>query len=73
MAKIIAYRENEEGETFDLELEHQDHQYYLANGVLTSNSHAVSYSVLSYQCAWLMNYYTVEWMAAFLQMEEEKN
>jgi DNA polymerase-3 subunit alpha len=36
-----------------------------------NKSHAVSYSVLSFQCAWLLNYYPAEWMAAFLDKEPE--
>ena len=36
-----------------------------------NKSHAVSYSVLSYQCAWLFHYYPAEWMAAFLDKEPE--
>jgi DNA polymerase-3 subunit alpha len=34
-------------------------------------SHAVCYSILSYQCAWLMHYYPAQWMAAFLDKEPE--
>ena len=36
-----------------------------------NKSHAVSYCVLSYQCAWLLNYYPSEWVAAFLDKEPE--
>jgi len=36
-----------------------------------NKSHAVSYSIISYQCAWLFNYYPVEWMASFLDKEPE--
>jgi len=36
-----------------------------------NKSHAVSYSILSYQCAWLLNYYPECWMAAFLDKEPE--
>jgi len=36
-----------------------------------NKSHAISYCVLSYQCAWLLNYYPAEWMAAFLDKEPE--
>ena len=36
-----------------------------------NKSHAVGYSVLSYQCAWLLNYYPTEWLAAFLNKEPE--
>ena len=36
-----------------------------------NKSHAVSYSILSFQCAWLLNYYRAEWMAAFLDKEPD--
>ena len=36
-----------------------------------NKSHAISYSVLSYQCAHLFNYYPSEWVAAFLSKEPE--
>ena len=36
-----------------------------------NKSHAISYSILSYQCAWLFNYHPVEWAAAFLDKEPE--
>jgi DNA polymerase-3 subunit alpha len=36
-----------------------------------NKSHAVSYSIISYQCAWLWHYYPAEWMAAFLDKEPE--
>ena len=36
-----------------------------------NKSHAISYCILSYQCAWLLNYYQVEWLAAFLDKEPE--
>lgn len=36
-----------------------------------NKSHAVGYSILSYQCAWLLNYYPAEWLAAFLNKEPE--
>jgi len=36
-----------------------------------NKSHAVSYSIISYQCAWLFNYYPAEWIAAFLDKEPE--
>ena len=36
-----------------------------------NKSHAVSYSMLSYQCAWLAHHHSAEWMAAFLDKEPE--
>lgn len=34
-------------------------------------SHAVCYSILSYQCAYLFHYYPAEWLASFLDKEPE--
>ncbi len=36
-----------------------------------NKSHAVSYCMLSYQCAWLLNYFPSEWVAAFLDKEPD--
>lgn len=36
-----------------------------------NKSHAVSYCIISYQCAWLLNYHHSEWLAAFLDKEPE--
>jgi DNA polymerase-3 subunit alpha len=47
----------------------QTFEYFSGYGF--NKSHAVSYSVLSFQCAWLLNYYPAEWMAAFLDKEPE--
>ena len=37
-----------------------------------NKSHAVCYSIISYQCAWLLTYFEAEWLAAFLDKEPEK-
>jgi len=47
----------------------QNFEYFSGYGF--NKSHAVSYSVLSYQCAWLLNYYPECWTAAFLDKEPE--
>ena len=36
-----------------------------------NKSHAVSYSIISFQCAWLYNYYPSEWLAAYLDSQPE--
>ena len=36
-----------------------------------NKSHAVSYSIISFQCAWLYSYYPTEWMCAFLDREPD--
>jgi DNA polymerase-3 subunit alpha len=36
-----------------------------------NESHATSYSIISYQCAWLWHHFPAEWIASFLQKEPE--
>lgn len=47
----------------------KEFEYFSGYGF--NKSHAVSYCIISYQCAWLLNYYPSEWMAAFLDKEPE--
>jgi DNA polymerase-3 subunit alpha len=47
----------------------QTFEYFSGYGF--NKSHAVAYSILSYQCAWLLNYYPECWIAAFLDKEPE--
>jgi len=70
MSKIISCEEVGEFDTYDLEVDHPDHQYYLANGALTSNSHSVSYSFISYYTAWLRHHYPTQFMCAILNSED---
>jgi len=67
MTNIVSVVEVGEEETCDIEVDHPDHQFYLANGMLTSNSHAVAYSIDSFWCAWLMTYYEEHWLCAYLE------
>lgn len=59
--------------TRDLEVEHPDHQYYTASGILSSNSHATSYALVSYYCAYLLHHYTPEWLCAYMEDCAEKD
>jgi len=47
----------------------QTFEYFSGYGF--NKSHAVSYSIISYQCAWLCTYYKPEWTASFLDKEPE--
>lgn len=69
MSKIISIEFVGKQQTYDLEVDHHDHQYYLSNGILQSNSHAVAYAIDSYYAAWLHTYYEKEWLATILQSE----
>jgi len=67
MSNIVSVTFDGIEETCDLEIDDKDHQFYLANGVLTSNSHATGYAMISYQCAHLMTYHEESWLTAYLE------
>tara|TARA_R110000744_G_scaffold5421_7_gene19167 strand:+ start:3124 stop:6561 length:3438 start_codon:yes stop_codon:yes gene_type:complete len=68
-AKFIAGCEEKGIRTEKAEELWQTFEYFSGYGF--NKSHAVSYCLLSYQCAWLLNYYPSEWVAAFLDKEPE--
>lgn len=70
MTKIISADDVGEEHTYDLEVDHPDHQYYLANGILTSNSHSISYSHISFYTAWLRCHYPTQFMCALINSED---
>lgn len=51
--------------TMDLEMDNESHTFF-ANGIATSNSHSVEYSVISYWDGWLKYYYPLEFFASYL-------
>jgi len=58
---------------YDVEMEQPYHTWTTDSGIVTCNSHAISYFFTSYQCAWLLHYYEPEWCCAFLNKEKEEN
>ncbi len=69
--KVVSYKPIGKHQAYDLEVNHPDHQFYLANGLLTSNSHAVSYAIDSYMCAWLLTHFEPEWLCAYMETQSE--
>lgn len=63
----------DDGQTYDIGVDHPDHQFYMANGMLTSNSHAVVYSMISYKTAYLKAHYPIEFLLANLMMQVNSN
>lgn len=51
--------------------EDQWQKFIYFSGYGFNKSHAVSYSVISYQCAWLYNYFPSEWLAAYLDSQPD--
>jgi hypothetical protein len=61
-----------EQETYDIEMPHPHHNYVLANGIVTHNSHTVSYAIISYWCAYMKRYHSTEYAAACLRNAKDE-
>jgi hypothetical protein len=48
--------------TYDLEIDHKDHNFLIGEKypIVTSNSHSVSYSYNAFMCAYLAFYYPLQ-------------
>ncbi len=57
---------------FDLEVKHPSHNFLLASGLFTSNSHAVFYSINGYITAYLKCHYPAAFLAAYLKVKTAK-
>jgi len=59
----IVYDETED--VFDVEMNTENHNF-VANGIVSHNSHAKCYGMITMQTAWLRTYYPLEYFAAVL-------
>lgn len=66
-AQLVSVEDIGEHETYDIEMPDPDHNYVLANGIVTHNSHTVSYAIISYWCAYMKAYHPLEYAAACLR------
>lgn len=66
--KIVCYKKIGTLPTMDITVSNEKHRFY-ANGIVTSNSHAVSYGKITYQSAWLKSHYFLEFMTELLNGE----
>jgi DNA polymerase III alpha subunit len=65
--KVLYARFVGERQMYDLEVHHKAHNFVLASGLISSNSHAVSYSMISTYELWLKHNYFREYMCALLR------
>jgi len=65
-SEIISIRYAGREDTYDVEMAGQDHSW-VANGIVTHNSHATGYGIRAYRCAYLKHHYPLEFMAALLE------
>ena len=52
--------------TYDVEMSADGPLNFLANGIVSHNSHAACYALISYRTAWLKANYPAEYMAALI-------
>ena len=59
--------------TYNVTMKSDQHNYKIVdnngNGVYTKNSHSAAYGLVSFQCAFLKYYYTLEYMSSLLTSE----
>lgn len=68
--KIKTIVQIEDGETYDIEIDNEEHNY-VANGIVVHNSHAASYSVTGYVAQWYKCYYPLEFYTAALEFSTD--
>lgn len=66
---IVSIEPCESAMTYDIEMMPNGPLNYIANGIVSHNSHAVAYSMLSYQTAWLKVNHPDIFYAALLSVE----
>lgn len=56
--------------TYDVEIDHPEHNFVTDKGIVTCNSHAIAYSRNGYNCIWLKVHYPIEfWSVTFSYAE----
>jgi uracil-DNA glycosylase family 4 len=60
-----------EEDTYDVEMNTEQHNF-VANELISHNSHALSYAILGYKTLWLLHYFPLEFICASLSYGTEK-
>ena len=66
---IVSIEPCGDGITYDVEMAPDGPLNFIANGIVSHNSHSAAYSVVAYQTAYLKAHYPAEFMAAVLTTE----
>jgi DNA polymerase III subunit alpha len=72
-SKIISIESMGTQDVYDLTVDSEDHSWVANGGIITHNSHASAYSLISYQTAWLKYYYPTEFMAALMTSVSDRH
>ena len=70
-SSIVEIVDAGEKETYDIEMDHEEHNY-LANGIMSHNSHSLAYSLVAYFCQYMKVYHAGEFWLAVLNAELTK-
>lgn len=70
-AKLQAIRHVGNKQTYDIVMPDPHHNYLLANGIVTHNSHTCSYAFISYYCCYMKAYFPLEYAAACLRSAKD--
>lgn len=69
--RIISINHVGKEETYDLEMENEEHNF-IANGIVSHNSHAVEYATVAYWTMYVKTYYPKEFILASLNCSDLK-
>lgn len=70
--KIVSIVESERNhKVYDIEMQLEGPSNFIADGIVSHNSHSVAYAMNSYQSAYLKVHYQVEFMAALLSLHTD--
>jgi len=72
MAKIQTITSLGKQDTWNLHVNHPDHNYFLSNNIVSKNSHSYAYSLLGYWECWLKTHYPTEFMTALMSIERDQ-
>jgi DNA polymerase III alpha subunit len=65
--KILSIRSVGKRHMYDLEIRHPSHNFFIFNGIITSNSHAMAYSAITAAEFWLKFKFPTEYMTSLLR------
>ena len=72
LVAITGIRADGAEETYDVTMDAPRHTFVTAGGIVTCNSHAVSYGMIAWQTAWLKCHFPCEFFASYLTFSRYK-
>lgn len=69
---IISIKEDGVCMTYDVTMSAPNHNFVANDGVVTCNSHAISYAINGYICAWTKSHFPLQFFTAWLSLAHEK-